>query len=564
MPKEMKQGIWAIWFVSLPIIIFIFIEQTYSTFLDQGLAILVFLLLSIIAACFPIRIHYTNIVPLHGISLAVFLQFGLLVEVMVTQLALITTLVSLRLSRSELYRLPLNSLIFLTVSLVSGAVFYLLGGTTGNFSESSLVDSILPVLAYAFTYFFLNNWLVHLARKYLAKVKEVKFFDRGLAWESISAILIIPVGLTLTILFNQIGYMAILLMGIPFISLSLILKLYNQSETTNSLLKKVSSYGYKTNENLSVQEIIDLFIKTVTTIFPADQAFLYDRINGELKPIQVSHSRNRSEIHYKNGDGISRKVLQSGNSVSFQSKKEWENLDEEGILNNVQSIMCAPAIRNQKVEGVITVVSEKKRVFEKSHLMILEIMASYLAVAVQNARNYEKKKRESERCHLTNLYNFRYFENLLLEKYEQNEASEDFTIILLDLDHFKRVNDTYGHQSGNDVLTQVADVLVKTVGGVGTVARYGGEEFVILLENANLTYGEQMAEEIRSSIESHIFNVSDDLNNRERKSVRITASIGVASKAEPDDSAMAVLRNADRAMYTGAKQQGRNKVAQFG
>ncbi|UCZ52103.1 sensor domain-containing diguanylate cyclase [Bacillus shivajii] len=564
MLKGKKKLIWAIWISVLLIYTFFFIQQTYTIFMNNSLAILSFLLLLLIAAFFPLRIHHTNIVPLHGISLAIFLQFGLVIEVMATQLALLTALLSLRLTRREIYRLPLNSLIFFAVSLTSGAVYYLLGGTTGNFSESSLNNGLIPVLAYAVTYFFLNNWLVFLARKYFAKVEGTKFFDQGLAWEAVSAILIIPVGLTLTILFNQIGYFAILLMGIPFISLSLILKLYNQSETTNRLLKRVSSYGYKTNENLSVQEIVDLFIETVSKVFPIDDAYLYEKHNDKIRAIQVYHSDQDSDIALKNGDVISQTVFQNGTSVHYKSQKEWEKVGQEKSFEKAQSIMSAPAIRNQKVEGVITLVSERKRAFDKSHLMLLEIMASYLAVAVQNARNYEKTKHESERCHLTKLYNFRYFENLLFEKYDATHSNEELAIILLDLDHFKQVNDTFGHQGGNDVLTQVADVLVKTVGDCGTVARYGGEEFVVLLEGVDLTFGEKMAEEIRRSIESHIFSVSDDLKSRDRKPVRITASIGVASRTEPGESAMAVLRNADRAMYTGAKQKGRNKVAQFG
>ena len=563
MSKNLKRIIWAIWLVMMLVAVYFFFDRAIFTVQDQPLAILAFLSLILIASLFPIRFRTTNIVPLHGIALAVFLQFGLLIEIFVIQLAIFTSLMSLRLPRTELYRYPLNSIIFLTVSVTSASIYYMLGGTTGNFSEVQLTSVLLPILIYASIYFLLNNWMIFMIRKHLVKVKGARFFDEALKWEAVSAVLVIPIGITLVLLFQQIGLLAVFLIGIPLLSLSLILKLYNQSEVTTRLLKKVSSFGYQVNENLPVKSIIELFTKTVTSIFPVDQALVYEVHEGKLKVVQAFHAGKTTSLNLKNGDGISRKVLESGKSVDYSTSKQWDVLVDNNLWQGVNSVMSVPAINNNEVKGVITLGSSKKRAFENSNLMLLEIMANYLAVAIQNAKNYEEKKNESERCSLTNLFNFRYFENLLFEKYDIPASDEDFAIILLDLDHFKQINDAFGHQSGNEVLCQVAKVLETTLGDYGTLARYGGEEFVVLLEGTDVEFAKKIAEALRYEIENHLFVVSEDLKSRERKSVRITASIGVAAKSEPEESAMSVLRNADRAMYTGAKQQGRNRVSHF-
>ncbi|MBU9711007.1 sensor domain-containing diguanylate cyclase [Evansella tamaricis] len=562
MPKSVRLGSTIIWLFVFPIFLFIFFQESNTMIQEHWVVLLSFLCLNIIVSFFPIRLGHTNIIPLQGISLAVFLQFGLLVEMFIMQVAIITSLMRIRLTKQELYRIPVNSLLFLTVSLISGLSYYLVGGTTGNISEVSIMTFAFPILVYAFMYFFINHCLLFLIKKYLVGQRDIRFITDAFKWEGISGILIIPVGVTLVLLYQEIGVIAIFLIGIPLFILSIILKLYNRSETTKSLLQKVSNFGYKVNANLPEDKIIELIIHTITTIFPAKDVYLYEK-RGEKLTLLKSNSNDLVDGRIET-DGISNKVLEYGESLLFTHRKFWRLLDRErGLSVDAHSIVSVPVIHNQKVVGVITMTSNQIRAFGKSDMMLLEIMANYLAVAIENARNYEKKKHESEQCALTNLYNFRYFESLLMEKYDNPTSEDEFAVILLDLDHFKKINDTYGHQSGNEVLRQVSDVIKKIVGNSGTVARYGGEEFVILLEGEDSRFVEDMAEAVRESIETQIFRVTDDLKKGERRSVRLTASIGVAIKSEDNETAMSVLRNADRAMYTGAKQKGRNRVSHF-
>ncbi|WP_280769788.1 sensor domain-containing diguanylate cyclase [Salipaludibacillus daqingensis] len=564
MSDGQKQLTWVLWIVTFPPILYFIFERTYLIWETSWPTIISFMILIVVASLFPIQIKQTSLIPLHGISLAIFLHFGLLIEAVLSQVAIAATLSSLKLSKQESYRFPLNSLIFLLTSFGAGAMFFVFGGQVGDVTIDRLFDLWLPILIYFCTFIILNSGLIYILRALVLKIRNINYFDEALMWQLVMGIVVLPLGLSLAVLVEEVGYTSILLAGIPIIAVSLILRLNNDAKKTTGLLKLASKFGYEVNDRLNVDEIIELFVHKCKDVFPARGFYLFERTGEEsLKPIYTFDESGVTDWKVYQGDGISNFVLKNKESVVYHSQKQWRHLDVDKIYDNVHSIISAPYIRNNKVMAVVTITSERKYAFEKSHQILLEIMTNYLTVALQNARYLEKTKEKSERCALTNLYNFKYFENILLEDFDPPTRYDKFAIILLDLDHFKKINDTYGHQSGNDVLIQVAAVLNDNVGSTGVTARYGGEEFVVLLRETTMSEAYEMAEKLRYAIEKQEFVVNNDLNNGEKKIVQITASIGVAMKLEEDESPISVLRNADRAMYTGAKQKGRNKVAQL-
>lgn len=198
--------------------------------------------------------------------------------------------------------------------------------------------------------------------------------------------------------------------------------------------------------------------------------------------------------------------------------------------------------------------------------MLIDILCSYLAVAFDNARHYEKTKYQSERDPLTNLYNARVISDRIEDAFTKLHEGQIKTLALLmvDIDHFKAVNDTYGHESGNVVLQQVANLLGKIVGNKGILGRYGGEEFTILLFDYTKKQAIDFAEYIRKTIEEYTFTLYDDLAEVRRKiNIHLTVSIGVAVVPDDTEEMMELIRVADRALYLGAKQIGRNKVAEY-
>ena len=196
---------------------------------------------------------------------------------------------------------------------------------------------------------------------------------------------------------------------------------------------------------------------------------------------------------------------------------------------------------NRLVLGLLSLVAASLygTIFSRGEQHTMEAMAGFRMASIRD--------------HLTGLYNYAYFIDRL--KHEQFRAERDnshFSVIIFDLDRFKRVNDTYGHEKGNALLKAVAGILSTNARAMDTVARYGGEEFVILMPDSRGAERE-MAERIRKKIEETEFGgIAGD-------PLRITISGGLCTYPHDAASATEVLTKADRALYA-AKSEGRNRT----
>ena len=156
---------------------------------------------------------------------------------------------------------------------------------------------------------------------------------------------------------------------------------------------------------------------------------------------------------------------------------------------------------------------------------------------------------------LTGLNNVRQFDFLFNSKLEQaKRKSEKLSLLMIDIDYFKKVNDTYGHAAGDDILKQLGELLIKTMlRPIDIVSRNGGEEFTVLLPRCNHILALNIAEKIRLAVEKNTFTLTDGTK------IMVTISIGVATYLETVDTPELLLKQADVALYE-AKRTGRNKV----
>ncbi len=157
---------------------------------------------------------------------------------------------------------------------------------------------------------------------------------------------------------------------------------------------------------------------------------------------------------------------------------------------------------------------------------------------------------------LTGLYNRRYFDRhlgLMFTKAQQQ--GRHMSVMMIDLDHFKSVNDTHGHGAGDDVLKEFALRLQRNIRGVDLACRYGGEEFVVLMPDTDASIAGSVAERVRSAVADRLFTIDD------KEELSLTVSAGIASVGNEDTSPEALLKRADNALYE-AKHMGRNRVAQ--
>jgi len=184
---------------------------------------------------------------------------------------------------------------------------------------------------------------------------------------------------------------------------------------------------------------------------------------------------------------------------------------------------------------------------------VLELVCNQAAAALKTLQVLERTKNMAVRDGLTGLYNRREFDRLLAQTASREDrAAGRFALLLLDLDHFKKLNDTYGHPAGDAALKHAADLLQSRLRQGDQAARYGGEEFVAILQAADEDGATNLAERVRRAIETEKLTVED-------ARIRLTASFGVAVWPRDGKAPDQLVAAADRALYA-AKGAGRNRV----
>ena len=186
-------------------------------------------------------------------------------------------------------------------------------------------------------------------------------------------------------------------------------------------------------------------------------------------------------------------------------------------------------------------------------------MAAQIAIAIENAQLYQRTRELSSQDDLTLLFNRRHlFDQLEKEVQRAKRYGRLFSLVMLDIDDFKRYNDTYGHLQGDEVLKEIARLIRMNIRRADVAARYGGEEFVVLLPEIPKSGAIVVAEKIRTAIEKHPFP-----GRETQPGGRFTITLGVASFPQDAEEGHKLLDLADRALYVG-KAQGGNRVCPYG
>jgi diguanylate cyclase (GGDEF)-like protein len=227
---------------------------------------------------------------------------------------------------------------------------------------------------------------------------------------------------------------------------------------------------------------------------------------------------------------------------------------DEGI----KCFICMPLTSHAHHMGVIYVYRNDRDVFELPEIELLTTFARLAAETIESARLRERLTGEARTDMLTGLYNRRELEQRLAEEHARAKRySKPYAFMMLDMDHFKQVNDVYGHAAGDIVLKALVDVLRKQLRDADIPARYGGEEFAVIFPEINDTAARRVAERIRRAVAATPFQLPDG------QETSITVSIGVSSYPGDADTPQAVVGHADRALYV-AKEAGRNRVVMHG
>ncbi len=222
-------------------------------------------------------------------------------------------------------------------------------------------------------------------------------------------------------------------------------------------------------------------------------------------------------------------------------------------LKGMQSLLILPLVVHDQAQGALVLACAAQGAFTPERREVLEVVSNQVAISLQNAKMYEAMEMMATTDGLTGLTNHRTFKSSLDDVMARSDRGAGaFTLLLTDIDHFKSVNDTYGHPVGDEVLRQVAAVYRRLLRQTDLPARYGGEEFVVILEGTDLDGALLIAERLRVEVGALIFHTPE-------RDFSVTMSVGVSEYPLDAEDKAQLIDTADQALYY-AKTHGRNQV----
>jgi diguanylate cyclase (GGDEF)-like protein len=244
--------------------------------------------------------------------------------------------------------------------------------------------------------------------------------------------------------------------------------------------------------------------------------------------------------------------------LTFTVDKKGARPDQKmGAKTALKSHLTLPLAVEGEVLGCISLDSEQPNAFDVQDLQFISVIGYQIAATLKQFQKISTIKDQAIYDKLTTLHNRRYFdEKIKAETQKAFSSRTPLSLVMVDIDFFKKVNDTYGHHAGDSVLSKIASLLKNSVRKDDTVARYGGEEFILVLPGAKLEVTAIIAERIRRLIETTPFEI-------EGGQIHITISMGISNlPTHQAKSGEDLVKMADQALYK-AKNEGRNRVCIF-
>lgn len=329
----------------------------------------------------------------------------------------------------------------------------------------------------------------------------------------------------------------------------------------NADLSQLYTLNQKLSESLHIDEIVKTSISNIKKVISHDISCLFLKKWDQVR-VTTNHPQS---------DDLIEKVKEETLRDSLEFMEDDRPFSQAVVRHGGSEIMVHLAVGATKIgllrlirlpdpfplkgsEGIVLNANQPKGPFSEYHAKILSMTAAPLAIAIRNAEIYKQVEDLAVKDPLTHVLNRRAFPTILEREFRRaNRYNIPLALMMIDLDHFKKINDTYGHLVGDQVLREMATAFKASVRDVDVVIRYGGEEFLVILPGTNLQEGLIVANRIKNRVERTTFN-NDEVP------IRMTVSIGVSHYPSPNISTPETLFNqADQALYT-AKKNGRNRI----
>ncbi len=303
--------------------------------------------------------------------------------------------------------------------------------------------------------------------------------------------------------------------------------------------------------SLNLDSILQTIMEKVAEYFKPDtwSLLMADDAKDELYfAIAVGDAADTlKSVRLKMGEGIAGWVARHGEPLivpDVYNDPRFAKRIDEMTKWKTRSIICMPLKSRQRVLGVIQLINVGMSQFEENEMFFLQALCDYAAIAIENARSVEKIQELTITDDCTGLYNARHlYKTLEAEVYRSARFGYEFTVLFIDLDRFKMVNDTYGHLIGSKLLAEIGYAVKSHLRLIDYAFRYGGDEFVILLPQTSKESATVVARRLLEYFRKTMWLKGDGLN------LNVRASFGLASYPEDAKSAHEIIRQADEMMY---------------
>lgn len=332
------------------------------------------------------------------------------------------------------------------------------------------------------------------------------------------------------------------------LAFSFITKLAMLMQRQNELEMAMNKISYAISNTLEIETVLQATVEELGRALKARQAKL--TLWHETALLQTAESDSGAFAAPRPEPALEHSIY-SSTQVARRQKTGTLSAITGGLEEARLGALEVPIIYRNKAIGSLSIMDDTPgRVWESEEVLMVKTVSDQLAVAISHARLFRQFQTQAITDALTGLHNHRYFQEALEREIKIADRHKSVvSLVLLDLDYLKRINDTHGHRTGDAVLSLVSKVLKEGVRDIDICARYGGEEFVVILPQCGHEDAIRLAERLRGAIASTPI----------RKVGQVTASIGVATYPVTAKSKEELIEMADQAMYM-AKSSGRNRV----
>lgn len=545
---------WVVFFIVVIVLDVIARADGYSLSIDYFTFFLV-VALSTIFVVDPVRRRHMSFTFHFGFVLYTFLTYGLLSAICVGQLTmLIYQLRSFHTAigrRRMLHNYPFNVTLELLLILPAGLVYNALGGTHGP--DFSLIGNIVPLVTMVVIMWVVLLFQYTLSNFLLGENIPSSVMIPLLRFEAVVITAELLFGVFSTLMAQNNGISALVMTAFALFIIKRALGSSVHASDRIEHWEQIERLKEAAWQDGDAQFIIERYLKQLNQFVKPDIAWIkFDFGEGKTVYYSLKDGRKLKADHVEGI--IIEELIEKEEVLLYGMQQEWDIRLYDCLPEETQSILFIKPEATETINCSLFLASEASGEFTTDFGYELYRALRVLSWAVERAQERQHLLIDSRTDAMTKLPNYRALQEWGDRRIKQKDLYP-FSALMIDLDHFKQINDTHGHEIGDVVLFEVAKLLMQATRITDLVARYGGEEFVVLLPNTDIESARIVAERIRETLHANPIEVSGH-------SLEITASIGIDTLKELGDLA-SLIRNADRAMYVGAKFQGRDRVASY-